>query len=92
MATGGWILSTKPISRSVGTRSYWKSFRHIPQYLNVTIPFDKHAVVPTAGTDRKNKSRAIAIRKGNDYDVTVGLPDSDVKYVDDGEDVDIFAD
>ncbi|KAI4702924.1 hypothetical protein J4E81_001797 [Alternaria sp. BMP 2799] len=75
-----------------GTRRYWQGFRHIPQYLNVTVPFDKLLVVPTASTEEKNKSSAIAIRKNRDFDVNVGLLDSDVEYVDGGEDVDIFAD
>ncbi|KAI4941941.1 hypothetical protein J4E91_010491 [Alternaria rosae] len=64
----------------------WKSFRYIPQFLKVTVPFDKLPVVPTAGTDRKNKSSSIAIPKGNDYDATIALLNEDMVYVIESED------
>ncbi|KAI4653421.1 hypothetical protein J4E93_001187 [Alternaria ventricosa] len=83
----------EPTSRSRGTRRYREGFRRILQYLNVTVPFDKLPVVPTAGTDRKNKSSSIAIPKGNDYDATTILLNEDMVCVVESEDdeFDLFA-
>jgi len=64
----------------------WKGFRYVPQFLKVTVPFDKLPVVPTASTDMKNKSSSIVIPKGNDYDATIMLLNEDMVYVVESED------
>ena len=64
----------------------WKGFRYVPEFLKITVPFDKLPVVPTAGTDRKNKSSSIAIPKGNDYAATIALLNEDIVYVYESED------